>query len=69
MDASQRRSSTSPLERIVVFDEIIKYLIENLEISVEQITEFGPVEQIRVRLELGGNVICEDSCDLPDQET
>lgn len=51
-----------------MIDEVIKYLINHLEISIEQNTEFGPVEEITVKLELGGTVISESSCTLPDQE-
>jgi hypothetical protein len=47
------------------FVDVIEYLIDNLEIRVEQNTEFGPVEEIKVKLVLGGNVISEDSCNLP----
>lgn len=48
-----------------MFEEVIKYLIDNLEVSVEQNTEFGPVQCITVKLEIGGNVISESSCELP----
>ena len=46
-------------------NEIKQYLKENLDISIEQIQEFGPVESIKVQIELEGEVICEDKCTLP----
>jgi hypothetical protein len=51
-----------------MFDEVIKYLAENLEISIEQNTEFGPVEYITVKLELGGNIISTSECEIPHQK-
>lgn len=48
-------------------EDAIKYLVDNLEINIEQVTEFGPVEQIKVTLTLDGNVISESSCDLPER--
>lgn len=48
-----------------MFEEIIKYLIDNLKIEIEQETKFGPVERVKVKLKLGDNVISEDYCDLP----
>ena len=50
-----------------MIDEVIKYLTEHLEISVEQVTEFGPIEQIKIKLELNGITISEDTCDLPEE--
>jgi hypothetical protein len=46
-------------------EEMIKYLIDNLEIEVDTVTEFGPVDNIVVTLKLGDNVISQDSCELP----
>jgi hypothetical protein len=51
-----------------MFDEVIKYLAENLEISIEQNTEFGPVEYITVKLELGGSIISISECEIPHQK-
>lgn len=47
-------------------DEVIEFLKENLTISVEQVTEFGPYETISVTLKLGDLIISEASCSLPD---
>ena len=51
-----------------MFEDVIKYIIDNLEVSVEQTTEFGPVECIKLKLELCGNVISESSCYLPNKD-
>jgi len=50
-----------------MFEDVIKYLVDNLDIEVEQITEFGPVETIKVKLLVDGNVISESECSLPEQ--
>ena len=47
--------------------EIMEYLIDNLDITIEHNQEFGPVETIRVSLELGGNEIASSSCELDIQ--
>ena len=47
-------------------EEVVKYLVDNLSVEIEQNTEFGPVEEITVKLLLGDNVISESSCSLPD---
>ena len=49
-----------------VFEEVIKYLADNLDISIEQETVFGPEERIKVQLRIGGIVISEDYCELPE---
>jgi hypothetical protein len=46
-------------------EEMIKYLVDNLEIEVDTVTEFGPVDNIVVTLKLNGHVISQDSCELP----
>lgn len=58
-----------PLDEIVMFKKIVDHLKHKLEISVDQVTEFGPIEQIKVTLELDGKEISYSACDLPDQET
>lgn len=50
------------------FADIIKYLADNLEINISQVVEFGPVEMIKVELSLGGTVISESDCQLPDSD-
>ena len=47
------------------FEDAVKYIIDNLEIDIDQVQEFGPEETIKVSLSLGGNVISESSCTLP----
>ena len=49
-------------------EQVIDYLKEHLEISSDQTAEFGPVEVIKVKLELGDHVISESECTLPSQE-
>ena len=46
-------------------EEMIMFLAQNLEIEVETVTDFGPVENIIVTLKLGDGVISRDSCELP----
>lgn len=48
------------------FESTIKYIIDNLEIEIDQERRFGPVETIKVKLLLSDNVISESWCDLPD---
>ena len=49
-------------------DEIDKYIKENLDIEIEQITDFGPIEKIKVTLLFKGDKISESECVLPKQE-
>ena len=49
------------------FEYLIKYLVDNLEIDIDQVQEFGPIETIKVSLSIGGNVISEASCTLPEK--
>jgi len=53
-------------EEVMDTDEIFKYLKDNLEIYIEQTTEFGPVECVKVTLELEGVEISSHSCALPN---
>jgi len=46
--------------------EIAEYLAKHLTVQVENETEFGPVEHIKVKLILGSEVISEDYCQLPN---
>ena len=46
------------------FADIIKYLINNLDITITKRIEFGPIEMIEVELSIGGEVISRDSCTL-----
>lgn len=48
-------------------NEIIDLIKENLEINIEQVTDFGPIEKIRVKLEFDGEVISETDCELPEK--
>jgi hypothetical protein len=48
-------------------NELVDFLKANLFIYIEQNTEFGPVEEIKVTIELCGDVISESSCSLPSQ--
>lgn len=48
--------------------KIAEYIKENLEINIEQVTEFGPTEIIRVTLEFDGSVVSESFCELPKNE-
>lgn len=50
------------------FNDVIKYLADNLHIDIEQQHMFGPVETIKVQLRIGDKVISEDYCDLPTDE-
>ena len=52
-----------------MLEEVIKYLVEHLEIEVDTETDFGPVEKVRVKLKFGKNIISQDYCELPKQET
>lgn len=36
--------------------------------SRSQYEDFGPVERITVKLELGGNVISQSQCELPSRD-
>lgn len=51
------------------FDDVVKYIGEHLRIEVDQITEFGPVETIQVKLFIGYTLISEDYCYLPEMES
>jgi len=51
---------------MIELEDVIKYLKENLEIEVEQLTEFGPIETIKVKLVLDDKVISESNCTLPE---
>jgi len=51
-----------------MFDEAIKWIMENLEIEINQETDFGPYEKIIVKLKMKGHVISEDYCFLPDND-
>jgi len=54
---------------MIELEDVIKYLKENLEIEVEQLTEFGPIEEIiKVRLVLDDKVISESDCTLPESD-
>ena len=53
---------------MIELDDVIKYLKENLEISIEQETEFGPIETLTVKLHLGDTEISTSYCDLPTTE-
>jgi len=46
------------------FEDIIKYITDNLEISITKKIEFGPIEMLEVELSIGGIVISRDSCTL-----
>lgn len=48
--------------------ELTKYLAENLSIEIDQIEEFGPIETINIKLELGDVIISESSCNLPSNK-
>ena len=51
-------------------EELIEnWLKENLSINLSQVTEFGPIETIKVELCLCGKIISEESCNLPEQST
>jgi hypothetical protein len=45
--------------------EVIDLITHNLSINIDQVTEFGPVETVVVKLELFGEVISEHNCYLP----
>lgn len=46
--------------------EIKEYIKNHVEIVVDQVTEFGPVECIRVSLELDGEEISYATCSIPE---
>ena len=48
-------------------EELIQFLKDNLSIEIQQTTEFGPIETIKVSLLLQDNEISSDSCDLPGE--
>ena len=49
-------------------EELIEFLKKNLSIQVDQVTEYGPVEEIKVTLYLGDEVIDYSSCVLPEKD-
>lgn len=49
-------------------EELIKILKNNLEICIDQETDYGPVEIIKVTLYFNEEKISSSSCDLPNQE-
>lgn len=49
--------------------EMIKFLADNLSIEIGQFEEFGPVEILSVKLELGDTVISESTCTLPSNKS
>ncbi len=49
-------------------EKIKEYLKNNLTICISQDQEFGPVETIKVTLELEGEEISEASCNLPESD-
>jgi len=55
-------------QRVMTEQEVIHLIKCNLFIDVQQNTEFGPVEEITVKLMFGDEVIDESSCTLPEQD-
>ena len=51
----------------MMFEEVIRYIAEHMEIEIDQSTEFGPVECIKVKLKICDHVISESSCVLQEK--
>ena len=48
----------------MITTELVRYIVDNLSISIDTHTRFGPRDVIKVELLLGENVISESECEI-----